>query len=122
MKQTVAIERIAANQRGSLARPIPMRVKPSISASSRFHNRTAMARGMRNELPSTSPAITTPIAMIDIPTLRDVWATAPYLHDGSAATLADAVTAHKGITINVTDLANLVQYLEEIDGAEPAAK
>ncbi len=31
---------------------------------------------------------------IDVPTLRDVWATAPYLHDGSAATLGDAVRAH----------------------------
>ena len=26
-----------------------------------------------------------------VPTLRDAWLTAPYLHDGSAATLADAV-------------------------------
>ena len=32
---------------------------------------------------------------IDTPTLRDVWATAPYLHDGSAPTIADAITAHK---------------------------
>ncbi len=29
-----------------------------------------MASGMRNDRPSTSPAITTPIAMIDMPTLR----------------------------------------------------
>ena len=29
-----------------------------------------MASGMRNELPSTSPAITTPMAMIDIPMPR----------------------------------------------------
>ncbi|MEJ8850277.1 PA14 domain-containing protein [Variovorax rhizosphaerae] len=31
---------------------------------------------------------------LDTPTLRDAWATAPYLHDGSAATVEDAVRAH----------------------------
>ena len=41
---------------------------------------------------------------IDPPTLRDVWATAPYLHDGSAATLADAVRAHTNITLNTADV------------------
>jgi len=30
---------------------------------------------------------------IDIPTLRDVWATAPYLHLGSTPTLGDAIRA-----------------------------
>ena len=29
-----------------------------------------MASGMRNDRPSTSPAITTPMAMMEIPTLR----------------------------------------------------
>jgi YVTN family beta-propeller protein len=57
---------------------------------------------------------------IDPPTLRDVWATAPYLHDGSAPTLADAVRAHRGVSIPDTDLANLVAYLQQI-GAEEAA-
>jgi len=31
---------------------------------------------------------------IDTPSLSDAWATAPYLHDGSASTLAAAITAH----------------------------
>jgi YVTN family beta-propeller protein len=31
---------------------------------------------------------------IDTPSLSDVWATAPYLHDGSAATLEAAISAH----------------------------
>jgi YVTN family beta-propeller protein len=57
---------------------------------------------------------------IDPPTLRDVWATAPYLHDGSAPTLADAVRAHRGVSIPEADLANLVAYLEQI-GAEESA-
>jgi DNA-binding beta-propeller fold protein YncE len=36
---------------------------------------------------------------IDTPTLRGVWATAPYLHDGSAATLADVFRTSGGITL-----------------------
>jgi large repetitive protein len=57
---------------------------------------------------------------IDPPTLRDVWATAPYLHDGSAATLEQAVLAHAGVTPGADDLAKLVAYLKQIDGSEPA--
>jgi mono/diheme cytochrome c family protein len=56
---------------------------------------------------------------IDPPTLRDVWATAPYLHDGSAATLEQAVLAHAGVTPGADDLAKLVAYLKQIDGSEP---
>lgn len=57
---------------------------------------------------------------LDIPTLRGLWNSAPYLHDGSAATLAQAVTAHQGVTIGTADLANLVVYLQSIDD-QPAA-
>ncbi len=35
--------------------------------------------------------------------LRDVWATAPYLHDGSAATLEAAIKAHSGLGIGDGD-------------------
>ena len=58
---------------------------------------------------------------IDVPTLRDVASTAPYLHDGSAATLADAVRAHRGITLAATDIDNLVAYLGQIGQEEVAA-
>ncbi len=57
---------------------------------------------------------------IDVPTLRDVWKTAPYLHDGSAPTLAAAVQAHAGNTVVGADLNNLVAYLQQIDRDEPA--
>jgi YVTN family beta-propeller protein len=59
----------------------------------------------------------------DPPTLRDVWATAPYLHDGSAATLEEAVRAHRDVAIGEADLAKLVAYLRELgreEGAAPA--
>jgi YVTN family beta-propeller protein len=63
---------------------------------------------------------------IDIPTLRDVWSTAPYLHDGSALTLSAAVTRHDtaalgGTSIDATDLANLTAYLQQAGGEETDA-
>jgi hypothetical protein len=53
--------------------------------------------------------------------LRDVWGTAPYLHDGSAATLADAVSAHRGITVSAADLQSLTSYLQQIGSEEASA-
>lgn len=61
-----------------------------------------------------------PLTGLDVPTLRDVWRTAPYLHDGSAPTLGDAVRRHKGTKLSDTDLANLVEYLRQIGAEEPA--
>lgn len=58
---------------------------------------------------------------IDVPTLRDVALTGPYLHDGSAATLSAAVQAHRGVTLAVADLDNLVAYLSQIGREELAA-
>ena len=54
---------------------------------------------------------------IDIPTLRDVWQTAPYLHDGSAPTLQAAVSAHAGGFLSADELDRLAAYLQQI-GAE----
>ncbi|MFK8030116.1 MAG: PA14 domain-containing protein [Gammaproteobacteria bacterium] len=62
-----------------------------------------------------------PLTGIDVPTLRDVWKTGPYLHDGSALTLADAVTAHQTNTVTGSDLDNLVAYLEQIGSEEALA-
>ncbi len=57
---------------------------------------------------------------IDTPTLRGVWSSSPYLHDGSAATLADAVAAHNGVSLSSLELAELQAYLLQVDGLEPA--
>jgi YVTN family beta-propeller protein len=62
-----------------------------------------------------------PLLGIDIPTLRDVWVSGPYLHDGSAATLDAAVLAHDGVSLNATDLEKLVRYLREIGSEESGA-
>jgi YVTN family beta-propeller protein len=60
-----------------------------------------------------------PLTGIDIPTLRDVWNSAPYLHDGSAATISNAIQAHNTVTLSATDLANVSEYVLEIGSDEP---
>ncbi len=64
---------------------------------------------------------------IDTPTLRDVWQTGPYLHDGSAATLLAVLTTQNSTgahgaanTLTATQQNQLVAYLQQIDGSEPA--
>ncbi|HEV7914217.1 MAG TPA: PA14 domain-containing protein [Albitalea sp.] len=71
--------------------------------------------------PASGKRLWGPLAGIDVPTLRDVWASAPYLHDGSAATLEAAVRAHNGVSVGDADLAKLVSFLREIGGDEAPA-
>src|SRR5690606_15578341 len=63
---------------------------------------------------------------IDTPTLLGIWQTAPYLHDGSAPTLRDALTTKNpngehGDTSGLSDeeLAALEAYLLQIDDGLP---
>lgn len=65
---------------------------------------------------SSGQRLNATLAGIDTPTLRGVWSTAPYLHDGSAADLASAVSAHEGISLNNTQMNQLVAFLKQIDG------
>lgn len=65
---------------------------------------------------------------LDTPTLRGLWSTAPYLHDGSAPTLRDVLTtknttdAHGAVsTLSEGEIDELVAYLKQIDGLEAAA-
>jgi DNA-binding beta-propeller fold protein YncE len=55
---------------------------------------------------------------IDTPTLKGVWQTAPYLHDGSAATieavLSDASGSHFPV-LTAQEQADLAEYMREID-------
>ncbi len=64
---------------------------------------------------------------LDVPTLKDVWATAPYLHDGSAKTLTEVFTsrntnnAHGATsTLSTAQMKQLEAYLKQIDGSEEA--
>ncbi|MDA0838135.1 MAG: Ig-like domain-containing protein [Planctomycetota bacterium] len=70
-----------------------------------------------------------PLPGIDTPTLRGVWETAPYLHDGSADTLMDVIhkTNPKGIhgatqALNEPEKQQLVAYLQQIDDLEQPAR
>ena len=71
--------------------------------------------------PTSGQRLGAVLSGIDVPTLRDIWKTAPYLHDGSAATLQAAVQAHQGNTVAGADLTNLVAYLQQIGSQEAAA-
>jgi YVTN family beta-propeller protein len=71
--------------------------------------------------PASGQRLGAPLTGLDTPTLRGLWNTAPYLHDGSAATVSDAVAAHTGVNLNATDLANLTAYLRQIDDAVTTA-
>jgi len=64
---------------------------------------------------------------LDVPTLKDVWATAPYLHNGAAKTLTEVFTkyntsnAHGATsTLSTAELKQLEAYLKQIDGSEAA--
>jgi len=68
-----------------------------------------------------------PLDGFDTPTLIGVWGTAPYLHDGSAATIAAAIAAHSGDTTTPTERAQIAVFLDELNPGdaqplpEPAA-
>lgn len=71
--------------------------------------------------PSSGKRLNGALTGLDVPTLRGVWATAPYLHDGSAATLPGAIRAHQGISISDNDLTKLEAYVQQIDSAPTTA-
>jgi len=71
--------------------------------------------------PASGQRLGGPLTGIDIPTLRDVWTTPPYLHDGSAPNLAAAIQAHSGVSVAAPDLPKLVAYVEQIGGDEGPA-
>jgi cytochrome c peroxidase len=71
-----------------------------------------------------------PLTGIDTPTLRGLASTAPYLHDGSAPDLAavfNSTNAPDGSphatfrTLTATQQSELLSFLLELDGTEPAA-
>ncbi|MEP7050218.1 MAG: PA14 domain-containing protein [Pseudomonadota bacterium] len=70
--------------------------------------------------PSSGSRLGASLLGIDTPTLRDAWLTAPYLHDGSAPTLAAAIQAHKNLLLPTTDLANVAAFVQQIGTDEPA--
>ncbi len=59
------------------------------------------------------------LAGIDTPTLRDVWSANAFLHDGSAASVAQAIAAHTTLgAFDSGDLARLSAYVMQIGSEE----
>ncbi len=74
----------------------------------------ALLHDLGTLLPTSGYRIGEPLTGIRTPSLRGAFATAPYLHDGRAATLDEAVAAHPTAPVDRVDL---VAYLLEIEGA-----
>ncbi len=70
--------------------------------------------------PSSGKRLGGALTGLNSPTLRDSWNTAPYLHDGSASTLSDAIRAHTAVTLSDADIAQVADYIQQVGGSEPA--
>ncbi len=78
---------------------------------------TCVATGQYQDQPMDADvcSILRPACSFDTPTLRGVFATPPYLHDGSAATLDDAVDRMpNGANLSASDHAALVAFLKTL--------
>jgi cytochrome c peroxidase len=66
------------------------------------------------------PLVSSPPRIVRVPSLRNVATTAPYFHDGSAATLEEAVrrmaAAQLDRTLNEQQVASLVRFLKTLTG------
>ncbi len=58
-----------------------------------------------------------PLKGFDVPTLLGIASTGPYLHDGSAATIEDAIRAHARLKVPDAAVSNLGAYVRELEGA-----
>ena len=92
------------------------------------HSGPMMTDGQRHNVgtlkPSSGNRLGGPLDGIDTPTLRGLWATAPYLHDGSAATLRDVLTtanpagSHSNLSsLTSVQIDQLVEYLNQVEAA-----
>lgn len=68
--------------------------------------------------PTSRAASAGPLTGIVAPGLRDAWYNAPYLHDGSAATLDDAIKAHNNVTLTAAEISNLSAYIRELGNGQ----
>lgn len=96
-------------------------------------DRTDSARGRLHDVGTRHPTSGNrggeQLAGFDTPTLRGIWETAPYLHDGSAPTLRSVLVdnnlddSHGYVSsLTSTEVDQLVAYLLELDGTpEPGA-
>ena len=89
---------------------------------------TDSARGVLHDVgtlrPTSGNRLGGPLPGLDAPTLKGLWDTAPYLHDGSAATLMDALShprnaEHGGMDrLTAGEKSDLAAYLLQLDDGE----
>ncbi|WP_311239962.1 MULTISPECIES: cytochrome c peroxidase [unclassified Xanthomonas] len=67
-----------------------------------------------------APAARHGTPILRVPSLRNVATTAPYFHDGSAATLPQAIkamgTSQLGVTLSPADIADIAAFLQTLTG------
>jgi len=80
---------------------------------------SALLHDIGSSMPESGLRLGAPLTGFDTPTLLGVWRTAPYLHDGSAATLEDAIAAHTSIAVTAAEQADLASYLLQLDAGAP---
>ena len=94
-----------------------------------FTDSTSLARhDVGTILTSSGKRLGAELDGFDTPTLRGLWKTAPYLHDGSAPTLRDVlvtknISGRHGylFSLNETEIDQLAAYLNQIDDLETTA-
>lgn len=79
---------------------------------------TGLLRNVGTIKASSGKRLGATLTGLDTPTLRDVWATAPYLHDGSAASIEAAISAHTNMTLTAAELASVGAYAAQIGSEE----
>jgi MYXO-CTERM domain-containing protein len=86
---------------------------------------TGMLHDVGTLRPTSGKRLNGPLEGIDTPTLRGIWATAPYLHDGSAATLLEVVSGRnlddrhgRTSALSASEKDALVSYLLQIDNSD----
>lgn len=88
-------------------------------SNSRFVGGTPVLHDIGTLKPSSGSRLNGPLTGIDSPTLRDVWATGPYLHDGSAADVTAAIAAHSTAAgLSGDDLVRISAYVMQIGDGE----
>jgi len=58
------------------------------------------------------------LAGLDSPTLLNTWNTPPYLHDGSAGTIRDAILAHNTQTLSASEASALAEFVLQLDASD----
>ncbi len=78
------------------------------SADNNLHNVGTLRASSGKRLNQT-------LSGIDTPTLRGLWLTAPYLHNGSAANLEAAINAHTNVATTASERSKIAAYLNQLD-------